>query len=218
MTKFQNSPGESGLFDPNRLEYSEEIGTRLAILIAAFEEIHEKGFQAASLNNILKRTGVTKGALYHHFPSKLDLGYAVLDELAAEKVRQDWVAPLEGAENPIDGLIGIIERGKSLITERDIQLGCPVNNLAQEMSPIDEGFRQRIEAIMSNWRSSIADALRHGQQAGQVRKDIDVDAIGVMLVASLEGCMGLAKNAQNREILIQCGHSLFYFLNSLRQT
>jgi len=52
--------------------------TRRKILESAFHEIHRNGFQAASLNPILERTGVTKGALYHHFPNKQTLGYAVL--------------------------------------------------------------------------------------------------------------------------------------------
>jgi AcrR family transcriptional regulator len=55
--------------------------TRDAILTSAFDEMYEHGFQAASLSRILDRAGVTKGALYHHFGSKMDLGYAVVDEV-----------------------------------------------------------------------------------------------------------------------------------------
>ena len=53
--------------------------TRQRILEASFAEIHRQGFQAASVANILTTTGLTKGALYHHFPSKKDLGLAVID-------------------------------------------------------------------------------------------------------------------------------------------
>ena len=115
VTKPANNPQYQGLFDPARLDYGNAESTRLQILLAAFEEIHEKGFQAASLANILSRTGLTKGALYHHFPNKTALGYAVVDELVAEKIRQDWQAPLEGADNPIDALIAIIEKAGDMI-------------------------------------------------------------------------------------------------------
>ena len=54
--------------------------TREKLLQAAFQEIYRSGFQAASLDNIIASAGVTKGALYHHFPSKKALGYAVVDE------------------------------------------------------------------------------------------------------------------------------------------
>jgi len=63
------------------LEDESEPDTRSKILFAAYKEIHLHGFQAASLNNILAHTGVTKGALYHHFPNKTELGYAVIDEV-----------------------------------------------------------------------------------------------------------------------------------------
>jgi AcrR family transcriptional regulator len=52
--------------------------TRDKLLKAAFEEIYRRGFQAASLDTILAKAGVTKGALYHHFPDKGALGYAVV--------------------------------------------------------------------------------------------------------------------------------------------
>ena len=54
--------------------------TRQTLLQAAFQEIYRSGFQAASLRNILSKVGITKGALYHHFGSKQELGYAVVDE------------------------------------------------------------------------------------------------------------------------------------------
>lgn len=51
--------------------------TRDKLLQAAFNEIHLHGFQAASIANILRDTGLTKGALYHHFPTKQELGLEI---------------------------------------------------------------------------------------------------------------------------------------------
>ena len=59
------------------------------------------------------------------------------------------------------------------------ELGCPLNNLAQEMSNIDEGFRQRLETIVAQWRSILSQALRRGQSEGTVRTDLDADATAV---------------------------------------
>ena len=55
--------------------------TRDKLLKAAFEEIYRSGFQATSLDIILTKARVTKGALYHYFPDKASLGYAVVDEV-----------------------------------------------------------------------------------------------------------------------------------------
>ena len=69
--------------------------TRQKILEAAYEEIHRCGFQAASMNDILRKAGVTKGALYHHFSGKKDLGYAVLEEIIGVRLYEQWMMPVE---------------------------------------------------------------------------------------------------------------------------
>ena len=64
------------------------VQTRKAILDAAFHQIYRKGFQGAGLNEIIEKSGLTKGALYHHFKDKKQLSYAVVDETIAQKVWQ----------------------------------------------------------------------------------------------------------------------------------
>jgi len=194
----------------------QEYATRQVILEAAYEEIHIRGFQAASLSKILANTSVTKGALYHYFPTKLELGYAVVDEILAENIQQQWVQPLLQADDPISAFTNIIQQSGDELTEEDIQCGCPLNNLAQEMAPIDEGFRSRVEAVYRSWRKGIESALLKGQENGFVKKDINVVSVATMAVASLEGCMGLAKNSQSKKVLFQCGRSVVDYLESLR--
>ena len=55
--------------------------TRKHILDVAFMEIFIHGFQGVSIDNIVKKTSLTKGAFYHIFPKKLDLGYALVEEV-----------------------------------------------------------------------------------------------------------------------------------------
>lgn len=195
---------------------TEKPEAREQILQAAFDEIHKVGFQAASLSRILAKTGLTKGALYHHFGSKLALGYAVVDELLIEYLRDIWLRPLEEASDPIKQMVTSLKKMGSSISPEDLQLGCPLNNLAQEMAPIDEGFRMRLEAAYSEWRNGIEAALLRGKEAGIVRQDVDAKSTAVTIVATMEGCIGMAKNAQSRELLLQCGLGIVQFLESLR--
>ena len=55
--------------------------TRRKILEASYREFYRHGFQGGSINRIVDAAGITKGALFHHFTGKNELGYAVLDEL-----------------------------------------------------------------------------------------------------------------------------------------
>lgn len=61
------------------------VRTRRAILEAAASVFDERGYEAATIADILTRAGVTKGALYFHFSSKQDLARGVLDEQFAEE-------------------------------------------------------------------------------------------------------------------------------------
>ena len=139
--------------------------TRARILEAAFQEIHLKGFQGMRLDEVLRTTGLTKGALYYHFPNKMALGYAVVDEVIYAIVESMWREALELAEDPIQAMIDTLRDEMTCEMAADVILrGCPLNNLAQEMSPLDEGFRQRLDAVFEHWSGWIVDALKRGQR------------------------------------------------------
>ncbi len=190
--------------------------TRQILLQAAFDEIYLHGFQGTSLDRILKDTGVTKGALYHHFRNKNELGYAVVDEVIKPMVVTEWVTALAETDDPLEAIVRIIEVQHEKHHENAALCGCPLNNLAQEMSPIDEGFRTRIKSLFDSWRRGIAGALREGQARGKVREDINVDHVSTFVVASIEGTIGLGKNAQSHEIMESSLGGLRLFLDSLR--
>ena len=188
--------------------------TRKRLLQAAFQEIHLSGFRSADVDAILAKAGVTKGALYYHFDGKEALGYAVVDEVLTDIARDKWLTPLRNPTNPVDTLIGIV-RSTSLKPE-DLQRGCALNNLAQEMSPIDEGFRKRTARLFKDWHDAIKRALRTGQKHGVVRNDVDPDEAATFLIAAYEGYFSLAKNSQDAGVLRSGLRNLIAYLEGLR--
>src|SRR6267142_6095721 len=169
--------------------------TRERLLQAAFREIHRSGFQSAGIDTILAATNVTKGALYYHFESKEALGYAVVEEKIAKLTRDRWLVPMRRCEGePIDILIGVVRRIPA--GPQDVRAGCPLLLLAQEMSPLDEQFRKRLERIFLAWQEGIATLLRKGKSQGTVRRDVNRDEAASFLIATVEGYATLAKNAQ----------------------
>lgn len=181
---------------------------------AAFQEIHRSGFRSADLDTILAKAGVTKGALYYHFDNKEALGYAVADEIIASKVHQKWVQPLRNAKNPIDVLIRIF-KAESLKRE-DVQRGCYLLNLSQEMSGLDEGFRRRTASVYKDWHDAMAEALREGQKRRVVRSDINANETASFLIAAWEGYAVLGKNSQDPRMMKSGQRSLIRLLESLR--
>ena len=190
--------------------------TRDKLLKAAFEEIYRRGFQAASLDTILAKAGVTKGALYHHFPNKASLGYAVVDEVVKGLLLERWGVLESPSGDPITALQRILRGRVANLTSREVELGCPLNNLAQEMSPLDQRFRRGVNATFDIWTDAVAKDLGRGQAEGTVRKDVDPRKIAAFVVASIEGSFGLAKGAQSASMLRSNLEVLSSFLESLR--
>ena len=188
--------------------------TRQRLLEAAFAEIHRRGYQAASIANILADTGMTKGALYHHFPDKKALGLAVVDEVIAAGLIERNIRPLRDARYPARALIELLgdKHGQS---ETYIQLGCPLNNLTQEMSPVDEDFRNHLSRILSHWQNALHDALQRAQTSGEIRREINCHAVALFIVSAWEGCIGVAKNMQSAEVFRTCMSQLQSYVASL---
>lgn len=189
--------------------------TRQRLLEAAFEEIHRSGFRSASLDAILRKAGVTKGALYHHFRNKTELGYAVVDEVVRPWVEARW-KPVAEAQDCIGAAIATVRRAMAERSEIGLAHGCPFNNLCQEMSGVDEGFRERLTRILDEWVDGVADAIRRAQRAGQVRRDVDPQAAAAFVVASIEGSIGMAKAACSRRFLEQSMQGLIEYIEALR--
>lgn len=190
--------------------------TRQQILQAAFAEIHEQGYQAASLSRILNKAGVTKGALYHHFPNKHALGITVVNELIRPSLEELWETPMKDTVDPIPTLIETIRQSVEWVEGSMIRHGCPLFNLAQEMSPIDEEFRTVLLDSFRAWQTTWAEAFRRGQAAGNMKASVNPDQLALMVVATLEGCLSLAKSAQKKEVLMECGSGLLDYLYSLK--
>jgi TetR/AcrR family transcriptional repressor of nem operon len=188
--------------------------TRERLLQAASREIYRSGFQSASLDTILAVAGVTKGALYYHFDSKESLGYAVVDEVIATAVRGTWVRPLQSGKDPIDALIDAVQ--SIPVRPADVRGGCRLNNLAQEMSPLDAGFRKRLAIIFNAWREAVASVLREGQAHGRVRRDVEPANAAGILIAMVEGYASLAKNAQDPKVMKAGIRNIVGWLRSLR--
>jgi hypothetical protein len=102
------------------------------------------------------------------------------------------------------------------LSSDEVELGCPLNNLAQEMSPLDERFRRRIAATFETWTSGFAQVLERGLAAGTIRKDVDSKKMANFLVAAIEGSFGLAKAARSPALLRSNLEVLGTLLESLR--
>ena len=187
--------------------------TRDAILTAAKRLMLIKGYNATSLDDLLGASGVGKGSFYHYFESKEDLGYAILDDIVTsfvERTLDPCFADPDG--RPIAQIRCFLDRVVEAQRERACVGGCPLGNLASEMSDVHEGFRERLASVFSVWRERLTLALRDAQRRGDVANDCRVETVAQFLVASLEGAILMTKVSKDIGVMEQCVGELKRYL------
>lgn len=171
--------------------------TRKEILGVAFWEVFTRGFQGVSVDDIVKKTSVTKGGFYHQFPTKLDLGYALVEEVISPMIIERWIQPLSTFENPIDG---ILKQMKTLIgkaSPEELKYGCPLNNLVQEMAAVDAGFQKRLQAALNLWINEMDQQLKRAKKSGFIQSNINTRQVAHFVVMAHEGFYGLLKGVND---------------------
>jgi AcrR family transcriptional regulator len=167
--------------------------TRKEILKAAFWEVFTRGFQGVSVDEIVAKTQYTKGAFYHQFPTKLDLGYALVEEVIQPMITERWIEPLDSYENPLDGILAQLRKLIGGCDPAHLRHGCPLNNLVQEMAPVDAGFKKRLQNALDFWIEGVETHLKRAKKKRLLRDDVNTRQVAVFVVMAHEGFYGLLK-------------------------
>ena len=189
--------------------------TRQKILEISADEIHKHGFTATSLSTILHKCEISKGALYHHFSNKMELGYAVFEEIYTPMFLATWLPAIEN-EDPVEGLCQFFSEMCLNMSCEELICGCPLNNLCQEMACIDEGFRIRILDMQVQLNQLIAGGLC--KISNQLRNDIDYNQVSYFIVSTFHGSTSLSKSSRNKELFEKVMNELCNYLRNLKQT
>lgn len=176
-------------------------GLRQRVLDVAADAFQARGYQATSMHEVMREAGVTGGALYHHFPTKKALGLAVIRERVAREVAETWIAPVRAAPTAAQGIALTFRSIVAGLEERGRVAGCPLGNLALELSLADPEFRTAVEEVFESWRAAIAERL--GAEGAR-----HPHATATLVVASYSGAMTMAKAAQNPAPLTECAQLL----------
>ena len=190
---------------PIETKSAKGAATRDQILDAAARLIHLRGYHCTSLDDVLRDSGVGKGNFYYYFKSKEDLGYAIIDRIVQGFVERTLEpAFADPGADPVAQLRGFLDRVLDSQRERNCVGGCPLGNLASELSDVHEGFRRRLADIFSQWRIRLADALARGKARGGVRPDVDPAGAAQFLVAALEGAILMSKVTRDIAVMENC--------------
>lgn len=159
--------------------------TRARIVEAAMELFWLKGYGSTSIADILSRSQVNSGSLYHFFPGKQDLLVAVLETY------RDGIYPMllepawAGVADPIERIFALLAKYRQLIVETDCEYGCPIGSLALELHEADPVVRERMAENFTAWAAAIRTCLE--QASERLPRDADLQAIAEFVLTAMEG-------------------------------
>ena len=191
--------------------------TRAALLQATFDEVYHRGFQAAKIDDIVAKAHMTKGAFYSHFETKEEAGYAMVDEVLRDVTQERWVRPLAAYKNPVQGVIARFRKIIETTPEEHIMLGCPLNNLIQEMSALNPVLRKKLNEILKLWIGETERYLRKAQEEGYLKKDVDPRQVAEFVVMVEEGSYAMVKNLRDKNVYWSLFESLKQYLESISE-
>jgi TetR/AcrR family transcriptional repressor of nem operon len=181
---------------------------RKKILTEGMKVVHARGFNGASVRDIVQAAGVPQGSFTNHFTSKEAFGLEVIDLYFANSgpvlrmLRDDAVPPLQRLEAYIDA-------NTSRLNQDDMRNGCLFGNFTAEASDSSELIRCRLVEIFADVQASIAYCLDAAVKAGELPRDFDPDETAGFIVSSLQGANLLAKALRNPEPVLRFKRVLF---------
>lgn len=169
--------------------------TRAKIVETARDLFWEKGYNSTSVSDILSRTQLHSGSLYHFFPGKQDVLVAVLewyrDNIEPGLLAYAWT----GVDDPIDRIFALLNGYRIQLLTSEFRYGCPIGNLALEIAEPDPKIRALIASNFNNWIAAVKGCL--DAAAGRLPADTDRHALAEFILTIMEGGIMQARAQQD---------------------
>ncbi len=185
---------------------------------AGCELMHERGYTAVGVSDVCSTAGVKKGSFYHFFPSKVDLALDIIERQALE-MESALEEMVSGDKPPLERLTGYADKLSHMQAEQQEScgkvLGCPIGNLALEISTQQPKLSERLRRVFDHTMHSFAEVVREAIERGDLPTQ-DPRRAGRSILALLEGHIMLAKINNDAGMLQGAGKEILAFLG--RQT
>lgn len=158
--------------------------TRQRLIRAAQEVFARQGYDRATVDEIVRAAGFSKGAFYVHFDGKEDLFWEMLEERIARQ-QEAFRQAVNPSQPTFTNVRTILAAVFALVKEDTQWRAMSMEFGAHAMR--NERVRQRLGEMYARWRSLVEETLRIGQEAGRVRTDLDVAFMALVLMATVEG-------------------------------
>jgi TetR/AcrR family transcriptional regulator, transcriptional repressor for nem operon len=163
------------------------------ILAQGMRVVHEFGYTAASVRDIVKAAGVPQGSFTNHFASKEIFGLEVLERYFARTQLVLGETLLNETLPPIKRLRAYVESTEHALADKGMRNGCLIGNLSIDASEHSELIRVRLVEIFEDLRQAVAHALRAAVRSGDLPPATECGPLADFFLSSLQGATLRAK-------------------------
>lgn len=176
--------------------------TRDKLVAAARDLVLERGFTGAGVDQICDRAGVTKGAFFHHFKSKDEIGKATLADWAAMGMGIYATAKNEPARYPLDHLHRFFAIMIDMIRQSESPVTCVVGMMSQELANANPTLREVCSEYLGDWTAFARQLLEEAKAAQPPRVDFDAEEVAWFLNCLWQGSMLVSKTRRDPQLTI----------------
>lgn len=175
--------------------------TRTRLVDVARDLFWSQGYGATGVAEILKGADAKSGSLYYFFPTKEDLLLAVL-EWYKENLYREVVKPVfDRVDDPIERIFGILDGYRQMLLYTECSNGCPIGNLALELSDSHPQARKLLAENFTNWKNVIKGCL--DEAGGRLPEGTDTDRLATYVLVTMEGAVMLVRTYRSLELYEQ---------------
>ncbi len=151
------------------------------------ELFYAKGYYNTSVDDILKKLELSKGAFYYHFDSKEDFFVQIIHNLLARKIYSSLIEPIEGHENPLNLITNCFDEAMETAVHNEMDFGCILSNFLTEFNGKNDMIMQHLNNIVTVWEVNLISALQKGKFNGYLDRHVDCEAVATFLMSSYFG-------------------------------
>lgn len=173
---------------------------KLKLLDAALSIIRTKGYSATTVDELCATAGVTKGAFFHHFKSKDELGVAAAEHWSEKTGALFAEAPYHDHADPLDRVLGYVAFRKTLLQGGVPEFTCLVGTMVQETYETIPAIRDACERSISGHAATLEADIGSAMRDRGLCPDWTAKTLALHTQAVLQGAFILAKAKGGAEI------------------
>jgi TetR/AcrR family transcriptional repressor of nem operon len=184
--------------------------TRRNIIAKAAAIFNQRGYDGASMQDVVEAVGLEKGSIYGHFASKEALALEAFDFAWAD-TEQKRMANLDSVSNRVDKLAMHIS---NYVKTPSFAGGCPLLNTAVDADDGNLALRGRARKAYRGWEGALVQIISEGQSRGEVRPEIRPRSVANFLISTLEGATAISRIDKRSGALADVQENLTRYLDA----